>query len=248
MKVEGADIGEAALRLVAQDLMAPLSVMRQLSFELDNDAKLCGSAAATNATAEMRTIIEQAFQLVDKLKLLSDSEHEVALEPISINGLCHDIGEELKPLTSERRCALHFAVPHRDIVVTGNYNTLKSIMRGFLTDATHYIRTPSSKDGQLNELTLKVVPHGDGLVSFLIRDNGPAINLKQSIANLATSQVATIDGRPLSSGLNLLLADNALKAMNGELLVHNHRQGGATIETRLMRSQQLTLLRGANEQ
>lgn len=241
MKVEGADIGEAALRLVAQDLMAPLCLMRQLSFQLDGDAKLCGSTEAIQATSELRQAVEQTFQLLDKLKMLGVNSKDLALEPISISGLCHDIGEELKPLTSEERCHLHFALPHRDVVVTANYTALKSIMSGFLTDATHYL-TPLHSDEKVADLTLRVVQRGDGQVSFLVRDNGPAINLKRSIANLATSQVTTIEGRPLASGLNFLLADSALKAMNGQLLVHNHRRGGATIETRLMQSRQLTLL------
>ncbi len=240
MTVEGAEVGKAALLLAAQDMMAPLLTLRQLSFQLDNDAKLSGSADATHATAEMRSTIEQTFRLIDKLKLLSNDSSKVVLEPIPIRGLCHDISEELGPLASERRCKLHFAVPHRDIIVTGNYDVLKSIMSGFLIDATNYISAPDN--GQSSELILKVVQHDSGQVSLLIRDNGPSIDLKKSIANLATSKVATVNNRPLASGLNLLLADNALKAMDGQLLVHNHRQGGATIETKLRESRQLALL------
>lgn len=240
MTVEGANLGKTALRLVARDLGAPLALLRQLTFELDNEVALAGVVGTSRACAEMRQAVEQMYQLVDKLNLLADSSAKLALEPIPLRALCHDLGEELAPLTRERQREIRFVLPRRDVVVTGNYGALKSITRGFLTDATRYLAPTDSKSA--GTLETRVTCHDNGEVSLLISDDGPAVNLSQTLKQLQRNQAVPITARPLSSGLNLLLADSAVRAMNGELKVHNHRRGGVTIETRLLASRQLSLL------
>lgn len=262
MTVEGKDFGAVALMAASHDLTAPLVLLRQLSFQLDQQLSQTNPEAA-GILEQMRLAIGRTFAVADQLTWAT-GEEALSLEPVQLTGLCQDIDIDLQPVQQEWHGRVDYELPRqKTVVAVGNYQALKTILIGFLTDALRYnqpnnqqtvssdaaakraaLSSHRSATGRIVRLRVMATKRGE--VSLSIRDNGPGINLAKSLA--MAQQPANINpttSRPLMGSLNLLLADRLLRAMNGRILVHNHRQGGVTIEAILPESQQLTLWGGA---
>lgn len=243
MSVEGRDFGAVALMAATHDLTAPLVLLRQLSFQLDQQI---GRALpdASKSLAQMRLAISRTFDIADQLQLATAS-NALALEPVPLASLCRDLGEVIKPLQRQRHCQVDFELPRRQpVVAVGNYQALKTVMTGFLTDAMRYTDDDSTNDAD-RIIRVRVHANRDGEVAMAICDNGPAINLTQTLQLSTDGKDLNPSGsRPLMGSLNLLLANRLMTAMNGRIVVHNHRRGGLTIETLLPMSRQLSLLDG----
>lgn len=252
------DFGAVALMAAARDLTAPLVLLRQLSFQLEQQPELQQSLSTRQALERMRLTIKQTFDIADQLKLAVSGTEQLALEPVQLVGLCNELDNELRPLQRELNCTVDFELPrrHDQLVAVGNYQALRTVVAGFLTDALRYSQPadspateqancqqrPASTAGQ-RLVRLRVLANRQGQAAITIEDNADSISLAQSLQAAASldNSNPTLN-RPLMGSLNLLLADRLIRAMNGRLVVHNHRQGGLTIETRLPLSRQLSLL------
>lgn len=257
MSVEGVDFGSVALSAAARDLTAPLVLLRQLSFQLDSQLGGEAQPAASRTLEQMRVVIGQTFGVAEQLRTAIVGADNLVLEPVQLVGLCREVADNLQPLSSELKCELDFELPRRQsVVVVGNYHALKTLLAGFLTDAMHYgerhtVEDRSAGRGRINDrmvrderiVRVRVSTNRSGVASIAIHDDGPELNLTRALTMLQRpDSVAPATSRPLMSSLNLLLADQLMRAMHGQLSVHNHRRGGVTIEAGLPISQQLSLL------
>lgn len=252
MSVEGVDFGSVALSAAARDLTAPLVLLRQLSFQLDSQLGDVDYPAVNQALEQMRLTIGRTFDVAEQLRTaMLDIDH-LALEPVQLAGLCQDVLTDLSPLSGEFKCDLDFELPRRQpVVAVGNYQALKLMIRGFLTDAMRYScdAEPVDEGGEAavdstgRIVRVRVSAGRSGEASIAIHDNGPGINLAKALVDARRADnVNPAVSRPLMGSLNLLLADRLMRAMHGHLRVHNHRRGGVTVETSLPISQQMSLL------
>ena len=244
MSVEGVDFGSVALTAAARDLTAPLVLLRQLSFQLDGQLATNESPVTRQTLQNLRAAVGRTFNIADQLRLALADENNLVLEPVQLKGLCHELNSELKPLQRELKCNLDFELPRRQpVVAVGNYQALKTILNGFLSDAIRYEGQCHQQDVNRRIVRLRVANRHSGDVAIELHDDGPGINLARSLeAVMEPNNVNPTVARPLMGSLNLLLADRLIRAMNGRLTIHNHRRGGITIETILPTSHQLTLL------
>ena len=237
MSVERVDFGAVALAAATRDLTAPLVLLRQLSFELD---ELALPAEAADTLARMQLTIDRTLAITDQLNWAGESTN-VNLEPVQLAGLCYELSRDLAPLGHELNCQLDFELPRRrhPVVAVGNYRALKEMVANFLTDALRY--SADQVDGR--RIVRLRVANRPGEAAIQISDTGPAVNLTESLKRMR--QLDTVNPtatRPLMGSLNLLMADRLLRAMNGHLEVHNGRRGGVTIRACLPASHQLSLL------
>lgn len=260
MKVEGVDLDKVALVAATRDLTAPLVLMRQLSYELEG----CQTARDAQRVAdEIRLTAEKALSVSKELRLALTGQRALTIEPVGLATLCYDVRDELRPMTTAERYRLDITLPRRRPVVAGNYAALRVVLNGFVLDAAKYLppcmgdadmplcqqptepgveQLVSTSDEAKERRVRVLVRSSHGAASILVEDYGPAINLRRALDGIRAGDVATpIDGRPLSSRLNLWLANDMLQQMGGQLLAHNHRQGGSTLEMRLPISRQLEL-------
>lgn len=236
------DFGAVALMAATRDLTAPLVLLRQLSFQLESQPEFQQSLTTRQALEQMRLTIKRTFDIAGQLRLAVGDTEQLSLEPIQLAGLCDDLQSELRPLQRELRRSVDFELPGRgQVVAVGNYQALRTVMNGLLTDALHY--SGQNRDNNRRTVRLRVATSRRGQVAISVSDDAPGINLAQSLHRATEpAEVNPTGNRPLMGSLNLLLADRLVRAMNGKLLVHNHRRGGMTIETCLPISRQLSLL------
>ena len=242
MNVEGTEFGAVALSAAARDLTAPLVLLRQLSFQLDAQLGADEQPATVDALRQIRLTIGRTFEVADQLKMAVAGIDSLSLEPVQLIGLCQELGQELRPLSHELDCRLDFELPSRrcGMVAVGNYQALKTVLNGFLSDALYYSQ-PQGNSERLVRVRLRAADQQS--VQLTIQDDGPGFGLEKALAMAANSNVVNpITSRPLMGSLNLLLADKLVRAMHGRITVHNRRQGGVVIETSLPASRQLSLL------
>ena len=242
MSVEGVELGTVALSAATRDLTAPLVLLRQLSFQLDAQLANGNQANASEALEQIRLTVERTFAIADQLKIAVAQVDSLSLEPVQIVGLCHELNDELRPLGKELKCRLDFELPRRqDVVAVGNYQALKTVLNGFLSDALYYSQSSNKDDDRM--VRVRVGADRRQNIKLTIQDDGPNFSLTKSLDMAKQAGVINpTEARPLMGSLNLLLADKLMRAMNGGLVVHNRRKGGVAIETILPVSRQLSLL------
>ena len=242
MSVEGVELGTVALSAATRDLTAPLVLLRQLSFQLDAQLANGNQANASEALEQIRLTVERTFAIADQLKIAVAQVDSLSLEPVQIVGLCHELNDELRPLGKELKCRLDFELPRRqDVVAVGNYQALKTVLNGFLSDALYYSQSSNKDDDRI--VRVRVGADHRQNIKLTIQDDGPNFSLTKSLDMAKQAGVINpTEARPLMGSLNLLLADKLMRAMNGDLVVHNRRKGGVAIETILPVSRQLSLL------
>ena len=127
------------------------------------------------------------------------------------------------------------------MVAVGNYQALKTVLNGFLSDALYYSQSSNKDDDRI--VRVRVGADHRQNIKLTIQDDGPNFSLTKSLDMAKQAGVINpTEARPLMGSLNLLLADKLMRAMNGDLVVHNRRKGGVAIETILPVSRQLSLL------
>lgn len=235
MSVDGVEFESLALTSIARDLRTPLVRLRQLSFQLDNEL-MSGQQCSAQAMRRLQLTIDQALQMVTQLEQANGllNVAAVPLEPIELNDLCSEINDDLQPLGSELHSQIVCQFPRRPLVVLANRLMLKTVLTNFLADAINYTR-----DDQPVDLRLRRSRCGRRAL-IKITDNGPGFDMTKSLRAMAN--VTPVKERPLMSSLNLIMADRLTRAMHGQLLVHNKRSCGVTIEACLPISNQLSLL------
>ena len=244
MSVEGADFSSTALGAAARDLTAPLVLLRQLSFQLDGQLSDTSGDSTGQVLERLRLTVGHTLKISEQLRLALSEAEQLPLEPVQLNGLCCEVVREAQLFGRHFDCRVDCELPRRTPVAVGNYQALRLMLLGFLTDAVRY-----SDSGDIQNrgriVRLRVSGCRKGRVLLEVRDDGPSFNLAQSLrfAKDPASNNPTIN-RPLMGSLNLLLADRLMQAMNGDLAVSRRRRGGTILRASLESSRQLSLVGG----
>lgn len=231
--VEGAS---TSLTAAAHELKTPLVLVRQLSLQLTETSD---PAIREEIIRRIRLTSERSLRLVDNLTKASRLEGALfELEPIQLASLCHEVVDELTPLSAALEQSFAIDVGHRPPVVVGNRELLRSLVMGLVDNALQYNRA-----GAPIEISTRI-RRDEATVS--VRDHGPVVDLAEfrQLASTIGREALPISARPLSSGLGLLIAGRFAAAMHGRLDVSRHRRGGVTFRAHLPLSSQLSLLEG----
>ena len=201
--------------VAAHELKAPLTVLRQLAFSLDDM-----DSANELIRAQMINVSERAIRQVNdltKIERLSDGLFE--MEPVAVRAVCDDVTRELIHLFDSSKRNLEIRYTNRSRLVVANRELLYSVIYNFLLNAIHY------SDAETRSVLS--VKDDKGKVKISIRDFGPALpmdvwrELKRGWLKKPTS----IAMRPGSSGLGLYIASKFSRYMHAEVGAVRHRDG-----------------------
>lgn len=201
--------------VAAHELKAPLAVLRQLAFSLDDmDPK------GERIRSQMIHVSERAMKQVNdltKIRRLEDGLFE--MEPVVVRAVCDDVTRELQYLFREGKRSVKIKYKNKSRLVVANRDLLHSIVYNFLTNAVHYSDSETCSELVVNE--------SRGKIRISVRDFGPELpydvwkELKRGFINKPTS----IPMRPGSSGLGLYIASRFSRYMHAEVGAVRHRDG-----------------------
>lgn len=231
MQIGGVDTSIIA---AAHELKTPLVLLRQLTYELENTAN---GDRRDEITRRIRLTTERSLRLTDnltKMARLDDALFE--MEPIQLSGLCHEVADELTPLTRSTGSGFVVIAPRKSIVAVGHRELMRSLMMGLIDNALQY-------NQQKQPIRINTRVSGSEAI-IAIRDHGPIMRLDQyrQLTNSLGSRAMPISARPLSSGLGLVIASRFADAMRGRLSISRHHSGGMTFRVHLPLSHQLELV------
>ncbi|MBR2994599.1 HAMP domain-containing histidine kinase [Candidatus Saccharibacteria bacterium] len=201
--------------VVAHELKAPLAVLRQLAFSLDEM-----NAKDERTRSQMISVSERAMKQVNdliKVRRLEDGLFE--MEPIAIREVCDAVSRELQYLFRYNNRDLFIRYSNRARLVTANRDLLYSVIYNFLLNAMHY-----SGDETRAELIVKDCRNK---VKVVVRDYGPTlpIDVWKEMKRGWVEKPLSIAMRPGSSGLGLFIASRFARYMNANVGAVRHRDG-----------------------
>ena len=216
--------------VAAHELKAPIAVLRQLAFSLDEM-----DARGEHIRSEMISVSERALRQVNdlvKVKRLSDGLFE--MEPVAVRAVCDDVTRELAYLFRFNKRDLFVKYTNRSPLVTANHELLHSVIYNFLLNAMHY-------SGEETRSELIVSDHYDK-VKVMVRDYGPALPMDvwREMKRGWIEKPTSIAMRPGSSGLGLYIASRFSRYMNAEVGAVRHRDG-TSFYVELLKSKQASL-------
>lgn len=225
-----------SLIAAAHELKTPLVLVRQLNLEL---AETDDQRRRDEIIRRIRLTTERSLRLVDNLTKSSRLEDGLfSLEPVQLNGLCHEVVDELTPLSRALGQTFDLDVGRRPLLAVGSRDLLRSLLIGLVDNALQY-----NPCGQAIKIS---AGYRQGRAVLAVADNGPVINLAEFRRLRATvgQQALPMADRPLSSGLGLMIAQQFATVMQGSLKLRRHRRGGLTLAVDLPISAQLDLTSG----
>lgn len=201
--------------IVAHELKAPLTVLRQLALALDgleiNNERI---------RSEMVNVSERAMRQVnDLIKVKRLEEGLFVMEPVAIRAVCDEVTRELGHLFRYDKRDLIVKYTNKSRLVTANRELLYSVVYNFLLNAIHYARK-----GTQAELTVK---DARDRVRVMVRDYGPAlpVDVWREMKRGWIKKPTSIAMRPGSSGLGLFIASKFSRYMHAEVGAVRHRDG-----------------------
>ena len=223
---------DAGLVAAAHELKAPLALIRQLAFQLENDS--LPQQNRQHIAQQIRLTSEKALRLTTDLTKVSRLEDALfALEPIHPAAICEDVTRELgeyyrahnKTLRVQNAYKLPLIIAHREL--------LRRVLTVFSDNALQY-------GG--DEIVLSVKKQSPLSVRISVRDYGPALSLADFYQiKKRLSRPQAVHARPGSSGLGLYIAGQFAAAMHGSIGITRHRDG-VSFYVDMRASQQLSLL------
>ena len=212
----------------AHEMKAPLVLIRQLALELED-------ANESEAARRIRLTAERSLHLVEGLTRAARLEDALfECEPIYLPSLYDEVAHEIEPLSRALGQSVHVVTPTRHLTAIGNRSLLRSVLIGLCDNAlTHNLPD--------HPIVLSARSSQSRVVAS-VRDFGPATSQLRQIRRTVGTSPQAISGRPRSSGLGLLIAEQFARHMHAELHLRRHRHHGATFSIDLPASQQLSLL------
>lgn len=207
--------------LAAHELKTPLSLIRQLSLELQH----------SNLTVQQAEDIQHQIQLVSErsLRLATDmtKAHNLqaelfTLEPLHPRRLCDDVCRELQPLFTAKNRTLVVESVRNMPLIFGSYDLLRRVLLNFTDNALHY----SSPEGAV--MLYMQLRRQDYTVRLAVRDQGPRLStaMWRTLKDQKYNDSHTV-GRPESSGLGLQIACEFAAASNATVGAIRHRDGAS---------------------
>lgn len=230
-------VGQLPFALAAaHELKAPLALIRQLAFGLEQ-----GRYSKEEEARILRQIIltsEKGIRLTSDLTRTARLEDGLfALEPINSKQLCEEVAHELTPLFKARGRELRVAAGKRQLLAVGNRDLLRRILVNFSDNALHYAASQTP-------VTIQASSKARGeRIRVGVRDYGPAVpgDVWQKVTRQLGVAPQPLQNRPASSGLGLYISGQFAEAMQGSIGATRHRDG-ATFYVDLIASRQMKLL------
>lgn len=236
MKEGQGELASALLNAVSRDLIAPMVLTRQLTFELDSELTARG-VAGTALTSEIRAAVAEALELTAYLREIARLTSAVNLEPVQLSTVCAEAENDLRQSTLVGGCNLRCFYPRQTVVAMADYQALKSLLTGLVGGVVR--RNQESKLASEVGLGYRIV-RGRRVVVTIDDKNSDRVNLEKVLTASQGHAVASpIASQPLTQTLGYVVADKVAGLMGGKLAVRNRRSGGVVIELGLPLSHQL---------
>lgn len=210
-------VGSSAL-VVAHELKAPLSLVRQLalSLELEEDKE-----GVRRVSDQIVATSERALRQVnDLLKVARLEDALFELEPVNPRAVCDDVVGELWHLFAFNRRELRINYRNRRHLVVANRQLLHSVVYNFCLNAMNY-------GGEELPSEVLITDRKDGKIRVAVRDYGPAVPTKiwREIKDGFVNRPLEIAMRPGSSGMGLYIAAKFANYMGADFGLIRHRDG-----------------------
>ena len=226
--LSGTDLAPSLIA-AAHELKSPLVLLRQLTFQLEDEKN-------KETVRRMRFTTDRALRLVDNItKSACLGDAMFICEPIQLSGLCESAVDEMQPLGRELNTEIIWRSPRTPRVAIGNRELLHALLIGLIDNALHYA------NGKTIEVSARI---SGNEVILSVCDSGATVSLSEfrRLKNALGRAKMPISSRPLSSGLGLLITQKFVMAMNGRLTITRRAHGGMIFSTHLPTIQQLSLL------
>lgn len=201
--------------LVAHELKAPLTVIRQLAFSLDGI-----DSENEHIREKMVSVSERAIRQVNDLTKVRRLEDGLfAMEPVAVREVCDAVAYELNTLFRYSHKELSIGYKNKMRLAIANRDLLYSVVYNFLLNAMRYSGNKTQ--------TEMVVSDARGKIRVSVRDYGPALPLDvwRQMKKGWVENPVSIAMRPGSSGLGLYIASKFSKYMNANIGAVRHRDG-----------------------
>ena len=208
----GADSGAM---VVAHELKAPLSLMRQLALSLDFEEDITGAReVGRQIVATSERAIRQVNDLT-KIARLDDALFE--MEPVNPRVICDEVVGELWRLFEFNRRELRIEYRNKRRLVVANPQLLHSVVYNFCLNAMNY-------GGEELPSEITVIDRANK-IRIAVRDYGPAVPTKiwREIKDGFVNKPVATPMRPGSSGLGLYIAAKFANYMGSDFGLIRHR-------------------------
>ncbi len=203
--------------VVAHELKAPLSLVRQLALSLDYEESLEGAReVGKQIVATSDRAIRQVNDLT-KIARLDDALFE--MEPVNPRVVCDEVVGELWRLFEFNRRKLRIEYRNKRRLAVANTQLLHSVVYNFCLNAMNY-------GGEELPSEISVYDRG-AKIRIEVRDFGPTIPTKiwREIKDGFVKKPVATPMRPGSSGLGLYIASKFANYMHGEFGLIRHKDG-----------------------
>lgn len=220
--------------VVAHELKAPLSLVRQLalSLELEDSAE-----GVHEVSRQIVSTSERALrQVEDMLRVARLEDALFEMEPVNPRAICDDVSSELWQLFRFNRRELKIYYRNRRRLAVAHPQLLRSVVYNFCLNAMNY-------GGEDLPSEIFVCDKGSDKIRIEVRDYGPAVPTRvwREIKNGVVKRPTEISMRPGSSGMGLYIAAKFANYMNAKFGLIRHRDG-TSFYVDLPVSEQLSLV------
>ncbi|MDO4902302.1 MAG: HAMP domain-containing sensor histidine kinase [bacterium] len=226
---------DANFLVAAHEMKAPLSIVRQLSLALGDDALEFSPEQKRRMIAQISSTSERALRLVSDLTKISRLEDALfEMEPINCSKVCDDILREVDGVFRISGRKIAFKRPKKSDLILANYDLLRSILLNFTDNAL-----VASNKKSTTEISVSAK---ENRIRIAVRDYGQVLPKEVWRAvKSGSAEVARAGSSPQSSGLGIYISKNFAKKMGAKVGVIKHRDG-STFYVDLLKSEQLSLL------
>lgn len=203
--------------IVAHELKAPLSLVRQLALSLDFEDEITG---AREVGRQIVATSERALQQVNDLTRIARLEDALfEMEPVNPRAICDEVAAELWRLFEFNRRELRIEYRNKRRLVVANPQLLHSVVYNFCLNAMNY-------GGEELPSEITVLDRANK-IRIAVRDYGPAVPTKiwREIKDGFVKKPVATPMRPGSSGLGLYIAAKFANYMQGDFGLIRHRDG-----------------------
>ena len=203
--------------VVAHELKAPLSLMRQLALSSDYEESLEG---AREVGKQIVATSDRAIRQVNDLtKIARLDEALFEMEPVNPRAVCDEVVNELWQWFKFNRRELSIDYRNKRRLAVANTQLLHSVVYNFCLNAMNY-------GGE--ELPSEIAVYDRGMkIRIEVRDFGPTIPTKiwREIKDGFVKKPVATPMRPGSSGLGLYIASRFSSYMHSDFGLIRHRDG-----------------------
>ena len=203
--------------VVAHELKAPLSLVRQLALSLDFEEDMKG---VHEVGRQIVATSERALRQVEDLTRIARLEDAMfEMEPVNPRVVCDEVVGELWRLFEFNRRELRIEYRNKRRLVVANPQLLHSVVYNFCLNAMNY-------GGEELPSEISVVDRANK-IRIAVRDYGPAVPTKiwREIKDGFVNKPVATPMRPGSSGLGLYIAAKFANYMGSDFGLIRHRDG-----------------------